>query len=249
MSEEIRTLCLLGESPLVEEYAALCLSKGFAVQVRLNKATGTNRLPEGVTKVRKATRTVDLALELTNIDTSTKKRNLIELDSIIGPQAPILSSSVTVTSAQQSRWVSKPGRLLGIGAFPSLLSCSLLELAPSPLTTKATISAARQFAHMLEKETALIKDAVGMVMPRILSMVVNEACFALDDKVAPRSDIDSAMKLGADYPYGPLEWAERIGPRQLRAVIEALGRQIDKKRYTLAPLLRQAAVRNAFPAV
>ena len=242
-----RNICILGEPPLVEEYTDLCVGKGFSVQLRENVPDRRRRLPGGVTRVRRPTKTADLALELTNVDLNVKKKNLVELDAVLNPGTPIVSSSVTVTVAQQARWIANPKRLIGIGAFPSFLSGPLLELAASPLTAKATMSAAREFTKAIGKEIALVQDAVGLVMPRILSMIVNEACFAMADQVAPRSCIDDAMKLGAGYPLGPLEWAEKVGPRQIRAVLEALQRGAEHRHYKIAPLLRQAAVRNALP--
>ena len=244
MTTDRGTVCLLGELPLVEEYADLCISKGFSVQARLNAPSHGKRLPAGVAKVRKPARTVDLALELTTIDLKAKKKNLIELDRALHPDAPICSSSVTVTVGQQARWISHPTRLIGIGAFPSLLSGTLVELAVSSLTTKTTLSAAEGFLKALEKEIALVHDAVGLVLPRILCMIVNEACYALADGVAPRNGIDDAMKLGADYPQGPLEWKEKVGPGNIRAVLEALQREADKQRYKVAPLLRQVKVKT-----
>jgi 3-hydroxybutyryl-CoA dehydrogenase len=243
LTTDQRTVCLLGELPLVEEYADLCMSKGFSVQARLNAPGHGKRLPAGVTKVRKPARTVDLALELTNIDLKAKKKNLIDLDRALHPDAPICSSSITVTVGQQARWMSHPKRLIGIGAFPSLLSGTLVEIAVSSLTTQSTISATEGFLKALEKEIALVHDAVGLVMPRILCMIVNEACYTLADGVAPRNGIDDAMKLGADYPQGPLEWKDKVGPGNIRAVLEALRRAADKQRYKIAPLLRQAKLK------
>jgi len=158
------TICILGEPPLVEEYADLCIGRGFSVQLRENAPSPRRRLPTQATRVRKPTKTVDLALELTNIDLNAKKKNLIELDTVLSPSTPIVSSSVTVTVAQQARWIANPKRLIGVGAFPSFLSGPLLEIAASPLTTKATISAAKEFTKAIGKENALVQDAVGLVM-------------------------------------------------------------------------------------
>ena len=55
----------------------------------------------------------------------------------------------------------------------------------------------------------LVQDRTGMVMPRILCMLINEAAFALMENIASPSDIDTAMKLGTNYPFGPVEWADR----------------------------------------
>ena len=76
-----------------------------------------------------------------------------------------------------------------------------------------------------------------MVMPRILCMIVNEASFALGERIARRTDIDTAMKLGTNYPLGPLEWGTKIGLDNVRAVLEGLHRDFAEERYRTAPVL------------
>jgi 3-hydroxybutyryl-CoA dehydrogenase len=70
-------------------------------------------------------------------------------------------------------------------------------------------------------------------------MIINEAAFALMDGVASAEDIDMAMKLGTNYPLGPLEWADRIGLDQVLSVLEGLQAEHGDDRYRAAPLLRQ----------
>ncbi|RPH36722.1 3-hydroxybutyryl-CoA dehydrogenase [bacterium] len=242
-------VCILGESPLVEEYASLCLNKGFDVCLRLN-AEGARephpKLPRGARKVSRPPKNVNLALELTNISAESKQRNLVELDAILTPRTPVLSSSVTLTVSEQSAWLRHPQRLVGIGALPSLLEGGLIEFAYSPATDESVLKGADQFARDLGKEPAHVQDSVGLVLPRILCMLVNEAYFALTESVALPDDIDTAMKLGTNYPFGPVEWAERIGLRQVYAVVSALHRTLGEDRYRAAPMLQKAAALSGF---
>jgi 3-hydroxybutyryl-CoA dehydrogenase len=242
-----KTLCILGESPLVEEYASLCLNKGFKVYARLNAANNHAKLPSGIKRVPKPTKATDIALELTNTSVDAKKKNLVELDRILPPKVPILSSCVTVTTAEQSGWIALPSRLVGLGALPSLLQGTLIELATSSGTEKPSVNAAKEFAKAIGKNSSFVRDSVGLVLPRILCMLANEACFAMMEGVAARRDIDTAMKLGTNYPFGPIEWAENIGLRQVHAVMAALHHEFGEDRYRVAPLLRQAALQDAFP--
>ena len=80
-----------------------------------------------------------------------------------------------------------------------------------------------------------------MVLPRILCQIMNEAYFALQDEVAAPEDLDTAMKLGLNYPQGPVEWADRIGFHQVYAVLTALQNDLQEDRYRVAPLLKQMA--------
>ena len=81
-----------------------------------------------------------------------------------------------------------------------------------------------------------------MVFPRIVCQIINEAAFALQEEIASPQDIDLAMKLGANYPLGPIEWADRIGMQQVYAVLSALHRDLGADRYRISPLLRQMAL-------
>lgn len=78
-------------------------------------------------------------------------------------------------------------------------------------------------------------DIPGMITPRIIAMIVNEAWYALGENVSTREEIDTAMKLGTNYPYGPFEWGEKIGMDKIRALLTALS--ATDARYTVAPML------------
>jgi len=86
-----------------------------------------------------------------------------------------------------------------------------------------------------------IADGAGLVLPRLLSMLANEAAFALGEATADEETIDLAMKLGANYPMGPLEWMHRIGPAKVLRVLEHLRTVFAEERYRVAPLLRRWA--------
>jgi 3-hydroxybutyryl-CoA dehydrogenase len=77
------------------------------------------------------------------------------------------------------------------------------------------------------------------VFARTLSAIINEAALAVDDGVASVADIDTAMRLGVNYPRGPLEWAEKIGRRTCRFLLDALNRRVDDGRFAPAWWLRQ----------
>jgi 3-hydroxybutyryl-CoA dehydrogenase len=80
-----------------------------------------------------------------------------------------------------------------------------------------------------------VKDEPGFISARVIAMIINEAFFAVEDQVSSRSEIDTAMKLGTNYPYGPFEWAERIGCDQILALLQKL--QVTDNRYKPADLL------------
>lgn len=237
------SICILGESTLVAEYASLALSKGYAVSARTNTGNST-RLPKGVKRIVRPMKTVAIALELTNTSSDLKKENIIELDKALPSRTPILSSSVTVTLAEQSGWVNHPQRLIGIGALPSLLHGQLVELVSPLAGGESALNHAMEFIRNLGKESPVVKDSVGLVMPRILCSLANEAHFAMMEGIASGQDIDTAMKLGTNYPFGPIEWTSRIGIDQVHAVVSALHRSFGEERYRPAPLLQELYFRS-----
>jgi 3-hydroxybutyryl-CoA dehydrogenase len=241
----MKRICAFGESPLLEEYISLLLNKSMTVHGRMNPGSaGTAPLPRGARKVAKPVRAIDAALELTNADPARKRQNLHELDAALPADIPILSSSVTVALAEQAEWVRHPERLVGLGALPSFLQGSLVELCTIEETSGKAQAAAGELFRTLGKETALVTDGVGMVLPRIVCMIVNEAYFAMQEGVAPAREIDTAMKLGTNYPRGPVEWGDRIGLRQVLAVLSALHVYFGEDRYRASPALRAALRRK-----
>ena len=235
------SVMIAGEAALVREYGELCLNRKHTVAARPNPG-GNGPLPKGVKKVPLKSATV--ALELTNIDLDRKKKNLALLDRSLAPGIPILSSSVTVTVAEQSTWIANPGRLVGIAALPSLLEGSAIEMAYAQSVDEVTVAGAKEFIASLGREVAVVQDSIGLVMPRILCMLANEAYFAMMEGVAEGGDIDTAMKLGTNHPFGPVERAGKIGIGSVSAVLQALHRHFGEDRYRIAPLLQ----RMAFPS-
>jgi len=84
----------------------------------------------------------------------------------------------------------------------------------------------------------LVHDRVGMVTPRIVCMIINEAYYTLQEGTADKAAIDSAMKLGTNYPYGPFEWAGLLGLDVVYKVLEAVYADTHDERYKVCPLLK-----------
>jgi 3-hydroxybutyryl-CoA dehydrogenase len=82
-----------------------------------------------------------------------------------------------------------------------------------------------------------VPDVPGMIAPRTISMIINEAYFALGDEVSTKEEIDIAMKLGTNYPFGPFEWSEMIGLHNIYRLLKNLSE--TDERYSPAPNLEQ----------
>jgi 3-hydroxybutyryl-CoA dehydrogenase len=86
-------------------------------------------------------------------------------------------------------------------------------------------------------KVVFIKDEPGLISARVISMIVNEAFFALGEGISTKDEIDLAMKLGTNYPYGPFEWEEKIGLQNIYQLLRKLS--ATDKRYSIAPILEK----------
>lgn len=157
------------------------------------------------------------------------------------PEAIILSSTPHLTSAKLYSVVQNPNiaRInLMAGFFPNMPT---IEFAPSPTMDAEHRLHTTQFLQSLGIQTETIQDIVGFVAPRIVAMLANEAAFALMEGVSSAKEIDDAMRLGTNYPKGPLQWADEIGIDVIVALLDALFAEYHQERYRACRLLRQYA--------
>ncbi len=96
-------------------------------------------------------------------------------------------------------------------------------------------------AQELKLDYKIVDDRVGMVTPRIICMIINEAYYTVQEGTANKSDIDTAMKLGTSYPFGPFEWANIIGLKNVYHVLAAVYNDTKDERYKICPMLKREA--------
>jgi 3-hydroxybutyryl-CoA dehydrogenase len=133
-------------------------------------------------------------------------------------------------------------KFFGINAIPGFLERNTLEIS-DPFGIKdevfETIQQALPFTHY-----EWVKSRVGMVTPRIVFMIINEAYYTMQEGTAAANDIDTAMKLGTAYPHGPFEWMERCGIDNVYQTLEALYADTHDERYKVCPALKTAFLKN-----
>ena len=132
--------------------------------------------------------------------------------------------------------------LYGIAGDPTFLERPLLEVSAHHNNK----TEAKDLFSKLGLEAILVDDRVGLVTPRIVSMIINEAYYTVMEGTATREDIDTGMKLGTNYPMGPFEWTSKWGIANIYELLEAL--QLDSKdeRYKICPLLKQEYLKLAY---
>jgi len=130
-----------------------------------------------------------------------------------------------------------PLNFIRLNAWNGFLKRDLAEVTLSEQASPQIKTAAATILIQLGWTPHWVADIPGMVTPRVISMIINEAYFALGDKVSTKEEIDTAMKLGTGYPFGPFEWSEKIGLHKVYRLLKELSRQ--DSRYDVAPKLEE----------
>ena len=126
-----------------------------------------------------------------------------------------------------------PANYMRINAWNVFLKRDVAEIAVNEINKPFAI----KIMQALNWKYIFVPDIPGMIAARTIAMIVNEAYFALGDEVSTKAEIDIAMKLGTNYPYGPFEWSERIGIKNIYSLLKKLHE--TNERYAIAPLLEQ----------
>lgn len=124
-----------------------------------------------------------------------------EIDFYSFKDKPVFINEVILTLLE----LCTPKNIGRISAWPTFLKRDTWEVS-GPITPDML-----DVFTILNKNAIVVKDSPGMVAARVISMIINEAYFALNENVSSKDEIDLAMKLGTNYPYGPFEWSEKIG--------------------------------------
>jgi 3-hydroxybutyryl-CoA dehydrogenase len=132
--------------------------------------------------------------------------------------------------------------IFGFNGLPTFLNRNIFEAS---LLNKTDDSILRRICEQLNTIVMIVDDRVGFVTPRVVSMIINEAYYAVQEGTASREDIDKAMKLGTNYPFGPFEWCQLIGTKHVYELLDALYEDTKDERYKICPLLKKEYLKIA----
>ncbi|HYG21026.1 MAG TPA: 3-hydroxyacyl-CoA dehydrogenase family protein [Ohtaekwangia sp.] len=133
-------------------------------------------------------------------------------------------------------------QIFGFNGMPTFLNRPVMEVS---VRVSEDETALKLLCSTLKTEFLIVDDRVGMVTPRVICMIINEAYFTAQEGTATREDIDKAMKLGTNYPYGPFEWCQRIGVKHVYELLEAVYEDTRDERYKICPLLKKEYLKNS----
>lgn len=148
------------------------------------------------------------------------------------PEVPVLACLVKTSP---HIWASY-AHIYGCNLLPGFIGMPRLEVA----TPAGNRDRLEELMQRLGWPYEAILPATGMVTPRVVCMIINEAYFTVEEHTASREDVDTSMKMGTNYPYGPFEWCEKIGIRNVCEVLQAVYRETGNERYRISSLLQTA---------
>jgi len=151
--------------------------------------------------------------------------------------AIIATNTSSLSVSRLAAFVTNPARFVGIHFFNPVPMMALVEVVKGLETGAETLAAARAYAEAVGKTPITVTDSPGFVVNRILFPMINDAAHALAEGVASAADIDTGMKLGTNWPMGPLAVADIVGLDTTKAILESLERELGDPRYRPAGIL------------
>jgi len=182
---------------------------------------------------------VDLVIEAIWENIEAKKKVFAELDSLCPRDTILATNTSTLSPTEIASATKRPGRVIGMHWFNPAPVMRLIEVISGAETAEETVQVVMEFSRKIGKTPVRVNEAPGGIVSRILRGYLNVAVDVLGDGVATVQDIDTAMKLGANFPMGPFELLDLIGIDIHTANSDVLTRELGDLKYRPHSLLRK----------
>jgi 3-hydroxybutyryl-CoA dehydrogenase len=179
----------------------------------------------------------DLVIESASEREEVKRKIFSDLCPHLKPDAIIGTNTSSISITRLASSTDRPERFIGIHFMNPVPVMELVELIRGIATGDPTFDACREFVKKLHKTIAVAEDFPAFIVNRILLPMINEAIYTLYEGVGNVEAIDTAMKLGAHHPMGPLELADFIGLDTCLSVMQVLHEGLADSKYRPCPLL------------
>jgi 3-hydroxybutyryl-CoA dehydrogenase len=264
MAQSIRKVGIIGAGQMGNGIAHVCSLAGMPVVIndiaapRLKEALATinGNMSRQVTRKRiteeqklaalKLISTVetydgladcDLVIEAATEKEDVKRKIFSELCPSLKPETLVASNTSSISITRLAASTDRPEKFIGIHFMNPVPLMELVELIRGIATADATFETAKEFVTKLGKTIAVAEDFPAFIVNRILLPMINEAIYTLYEGVGNVEGIDTAMRLGAHHPMGPLELADFIGLDTCLSVMQVLHEGLADSKYRPCPLL------------
>ncbi|SDU40743.1 3-hydroxybutyryl-CoA dehydrogenase [Stappia sp. ES.058] len=180
---------------------------------------------------------VDLVIESAVENEQIKRKIFAQLCPLLKPEAILATNTSSISITRLAATTDRPERFIGIHFMNPVPKMELVELVRGIATEDETFEASKVFTKKLGKTTAVAEDFPAFMVNRILLPMINEAIYTLYEGVGSVEAIDTAMKLGANHPMGPLQLADFIGLDTCLSIMQVLYEGLADSKYRPCPLL------------
>jgi len=181
----------------------------------------------------------DFVIECVFENMAVKKDVYTRLDALLKPEVIIATNTSSLSITEIAAITKRPEKIIGMHFFNPANVMKLVEVIPALQTSDETIEVVMELSKAIGKTAVKVKEGPGFVVNRILTPGMNEACGILYEGLATAEDIDTAMKLGANWPMGPLALSDLVGADIALAVMNTLYNETGDPKYRPSTLLKQ----------
>ena len=204
---------------------------------RMEQAAADAIMANVLVEEKSACADADLVIECVKEDMGTKKALLSELDAMCKPEAIFASNTSSLSITEMANGLNHP--VIGMHFFNPVPSMKLVEIIRGAKTTQETFDVIWNLSKEIGKEPVEVNEAPGFVVNKILIPMINEAADLLYTGVASAEGIDTAMKLGANHPMGPLALGDLVGLDVCQAIMDTLYNETGDSKYRCSLLIRK----------
>ena len=179
----------------------------------------------------------DLIVEAVFENMEVKKNTFKELDAICKPECVFASNTSSLSITEIGNGLNRP--MIGMHFFNPADRMKLIEVIAGMNTPEETVETIKKISVEIGKEPVQVNEAAGFVVNRILIPMINEAAFIKMEGVSDIAGIDTAMKLGANHPMGPLELGDFVGLDICMAIMDVLYKETRDSKYRVCPLIKK----------
>jgi 3-hydroxybutyryl-CoA dehydrogenase len=249
MGSGIAHVCALAGVPVrLNDVAADRIKAGLAtINGNMARQVGKNLITEEDRKAALARITpaesmealadCDLVIETATEKEEVKRKIFADLCATLKPEAIIATNTSSISITRLASSTDRPERFIGIHFMNPVPLMELVELIRGIATADATFETSKAFVAKLGKTIAVSEDFPAFIVNRLLLPMINEAIYTLYEGVGNVEAIDTAMRLGAHHPMGPLELADFIGLDTCLAIMQVLHEGLADSKYRPCPLL------------